>query len=107
MNCKEFERTIPGFINRKIDFPTMRSFADHLNSCADCKEELTIQFLVAEGMQHLEEGDSFDLQKELKSRMDEAHAAMKLQVRLKKSGMALELAGMAIGAFALVWLFLS
>lgn len=107
MNCKEFERTIPGFIHRKIDFPTMREFANHLNGCADCKEELTIQFLVAEGMQHLEEGDSFDLQKELKSRMDEAQAAMRLQGRLKRSGAVLELAGMVIAVFAVLWLFLS
>ena len=35
-----------------------------MQECPGCKEELVIQFLVTEGMQRLEDGDAFDLQRE-------------------------------------------
>lgn len=53
--CKEFEKLIPGFIGRKLDFPTLKRFYEHWERCGECREELSIQFLVAEGMQRLEE----------------------------------------------------
>ena len=105
MNCKEFERIIPSFIHREIDYPKLKEFSEHMKGCADCREELTIQFLVSEGMQHLEEGDSFDLQKELKERMEEARHAMKRQKKLSGLGTVFELLGIGISVGALVWLF--
>lgn len=105
MNCKEFERSIPAFIHRKIEFPKLKEFSEHLQCCEDCKEELTIQFLVSEGMQHLEEGDSFDLQKELRNRMEEARYAMKRQKKLSGIGNAFEILGIVGILGALVWLF--
>ena len=43
-----------------------------MRECPGCKEELVIQFLVTEGMQRLEDGDAFDLQRELELRLAEA-----------------------------------
>ena len=43
-----------------------------MQECPGCKEELVIQFLVTEGMQRLEDGDAFDLQRELEIRLTEA-----------------------------------
>ena len=65
MNCKEFEKNIPEFIAGKLDFLTLQEFGEHMQECPGCKEELVIQFLVTEGMQRLEDGDAFDLQREL------------------------------------------
>ena len=50
MDCKSFERLIPDFIAQKMDYPTLKSFLGHMGQCADCREELEIQFLVSEGI---------------------------------------------------------
>ena len=80
MECREFERLIPGFLKGELDYPTLKQFLAHRESCSECREELDIQFLVAEGMQHLEEGNAFDLQSELEQRLEEKGYQVKLQV---------------------------
>lgn len=72
MECKEYEKRIPGFIKRKLDYVTLKAFTEHLKSCSKCREELTIQFLIDEGLLRLEEGSAFDLNYELRMRMQEA-----------------------------------
>lgn len=90
MDCKEFERLIPSFIERKMDFWVLKRFSEHMEHCPDCKEELVIQFLVTEGMQRLEDGDAFDLQKELEVRLLEAKRKMKFHMAFMKTGAVLE-----------------
>ena len=70
MNCKEFESHIPAFIDKTLDFKTMKEFREHYESCSECREELSIQFLVSVGVQHLDnDDDNFDLNSELKKRL--------------------------------------
>ncbi len=72
MECKEFEKRIPDFIGRRLDYVGLKNFMSHMDSCSQCKEELTIQFLMEEGLVRLEEGSAFDLKYELRVRMEEA-----------------------------------
>jgi len=72
VTCREYEKMIPDFIQKKMTYLTMKEFLRHTNSCESCKEELVIQFLIAEGMASLEDGDVFDLQTELDERIAEA-----------------------------------
>ncbi len=87
MNCKEFEHLIPKFLDKTMDFRTMREFHAHMDSCSACREELSIQFLVREGLKHLEDDGAFDLQQELENRLAEnrrkldRHAGMMLAKR--------------------------
>ena len=90
MNCKEFEKNIPDFISGKLDFLALQEFGEHMEKCPGCKEELVIQFLVTEGMQRLEDGDAFDLQKELEVRLLEAKRKMKFHMAFMKMGAVLE-----------------
>ena len=90
MNCKEFEKNIPDFISGKLVFLTLQEFGEHMEKCPGCKEELVIQFLVTEGMQRLEDGDAFDLQKELEVRLLEAKRKMKFHMAFMKMGAVLE-----------------
>lgn len=70
MNCREFESYIPAFIDKKLDFKTMEEFREHYETCSECREELSIQFLVSVGIRHLDnDDDDFDLDSELKKRM--------------------------------------
>ncbi|MGN1147177.1 MAG: zf-HC2 domain-containing protein [Lachnospiraceae bacterium] len=92
MDCKEFEKMIPAFLANTMDYRELKRFMEHVDNCPDCKEELTIQVLVSEGMVRLEEGSAFDLQKELDRRMQEAEKQMRMHNMLKVAGITLELA---------------
>lgn len=91
MDCKEFEKWIPVFLSRKMDFLTMEKFARHMEECPGCSEELEIQFLVVEGMVRLEEGDAFDLQRELKSQLGDARRKVKFHRAFLRLGVVLEI----------------
>ena len=77
MECREFEKTIPQYLRKTLDYETMEAFWEHMDRCDSCKEELSIQFLVLEGMKHLENGDSFDLDAEFRSRLEMSRRANK------------------------------
>lgn len=97
MDCKEFEKKIPAFVANALDYRELKQFLAHVESCAECKEELTIQVLISEGMARLEEGSAFDLQKELKRRMQEAEKHIWLHRMFRYIGIT-----MAAAAFAAV-----
>lgn len=79
MDCKEVIKMIPDFLNHKLNSRELRDFLDHIEECKECKEELSIQFLVQEGMARLEEGKTFDLQKEFDWMMEDARRRMKIR----------------------------
>jgi hypothetical protein len=106
MTCKEFERLIPDFLERKLTFRTLKEFGEHMNSCSECNEELAIQFLVTEGMQRLEEGDAFDLQSELDERLEEARKRVKFHSVFLYIGAGLETVGIALIVAFIVWMLL-
>ena len=70
LNCKQTEKLINHFIGDNMENRTKWQFLDHVESCPLCKEELSIQFLVTKGMQRLENGDTFDLNRELRSKIN-------------------------------------
>lgn len=94
MDCKEFEKLIPDFLARKLDFLTLEKFAKHMEECPGCSEELEIQFLVAEGMLRLEEGDAFDLQSELETQLGEAKRKVRFHTAFLRLGVFLEIVAM-------------
>lgn len=101
MDCKEFEKKIPAFVANALDYRELKQFLAHVERCAECREELTIQVLISEGMARLEEGSAFDLQKELKRRMQEAEKHIRLHRMFGYIGMT-----MAAAAFAAVLLLI-
>lgn len=106
MDCKEFERLIPGFIEQKLDYPSLKCFIEHMEQCPDCKEELTIQFLVTEGTQRLEDGGAFDLQKELNQRLEESKRKLKIHGRFMKLGIVMEVIAACLLVGIIVWILL-
>lgn len=99
MNCKEFEKLIPGFIEDRLDYSSMKRFSEHMEKCDNCKEELVIQLLVTEGVQRLEDGRAFDLQKELDRRMNRIKRKIRIHGNMIRMGIAMEIAavGLLIG----------
>lgn len=106
MNCKEFEKNIPGFIEGKLNYTDLKEFVDHRARCAACREELDIQFLVMEGMHHLENGDNFDLQRELDRRLSEELKRLERHRRVLSIWVFLGIVITVAMIIILLWVFL-
>lgn len=65
MDCKQIQRLIPAFLRDELKGRELMRFLRHMDACEECKEELTIQYLSSEGISRLEEGKTFDLDREL------------------------------------------
>lgn len=104
MDCKEFEKKIPDFIDRRLDYLTLKRFSEHMDRCENCKEELVIQLMVTEGIQRLEDGSAFDLQAELEQRLSDARRSLKLHGRLLRFGVSLEILAVLLAAGIIVWI---
>lgn len=73
MECKNAERQITPFLDGKLDTIETKKFVEHIRSCESCMEELSIHFLIKEGMQRLEEGSAFDLNSELEEELETSY----------------------------------
>ena len=106
MDCKEFEKWIPDFISDKMNYATMKGFCRHMEYCEDCREELNIQFLVSESLQHLEDGRAFDLQRELNHRLEQSRRSVRLQDTFMRIGIILEIVAVGLLAGCILWILL-
>lgn len=104
MNCKETQKYIMDFLKDDLKDEVTEAFLDHVSDCKECMEELTIQYLVTEGLQRLETGSAFDAQKELRQKIQDTIVKRRLQKRIRISlfaiGMSLALVFVAVIA---VW----
>ncbi len=106
MDCREFERMIPDFIAKRLDYPALKRFCAHMEHCGECREELSIQFLVAEGIQRLEDGRAFDFQKELDMRLEESRKKVRFHTGMMRLGLMMEIAAVGLLAGIIVWILL-
>lgn len=90
MNCKEFEKSVPDFVNKKMNFVKTKQFIEHLNTCPVCKEELNIQYLIDEGLVRLEDGLTFDLQKEISELIKESEKKVRFHEKHLRFGRIIE-----------------
>ncbi len=96
------EKLIPQFLDDDLDNQDLANFLDHIDNCPECKEELTIQFLVRVGMQRLEDGNTFNLVKELERELAEAKKKMHRRKTLVLISYILEIAVAALFALCLL-----
>lgn len=92
MKCKEAEKEIPSFLNDELDGKDLAEFVDHIEDCPECMEELSIQFLVAEGLEQLEQGNNFNLQKALTWKLEDADDKIRMNRILRHTLLVLEAA---------------
>ena len=101
MNCKEADKLIPLFLEDDLDNRELSEFLSHVESCADCKEELTIQFLVQVGMKRLEDGNTFNLRNELDALLVDANKRLTARKYLVISSYLLHAVVLVLGGTAL------
>lgn len=92
MNCKETEKMIPLFLQDALEGKNLEQFVEHIGKCPECKEELSIQFLVAEGMERLEAGNNFNLQNALTEKLSVADSRIRIHRGLQHTLICLETA---------------
>ena len=78
LQCNRATKMIPSFIADELSFRELEQFMEHIDECESCKEELSIQFLVEVGLNSLEAGNTFDLQEELNTALEEARKKVKI-----------------------------
>lgn len=105
MNCKDTEKMIPAFLHDDLTSKELKEFIDHIDSCQECTEELSIQFLVVEGLERLESGSNFNLQNALAGKMTGARQDVNFNHKLKLTLFWLEAAVVCAILISLVILF--
>jgi hypothetical protein len=91
MNCKDAEKMISPFLEDDLDNRDLAEFLNHMDKCPECREELTIQFLVLVGMKRLEDGNTFNLKQELDNMLRDARKKLRVRKYLKAMSLLLEL----------------
>ena len=105
MDCKETEKKIPSFLQEELCGSSLEEFMEHIENCPECEEELTIQLLVTEGLEHLEEGNNFNLQDELLMKLAGAEHRIRVHRALLYTLFCLEAAVAAAIIIALCVVF--
>lgn len=84
MDCKETQRCIPLFLKDELEGTAQEAeFVEHVRSCSECMEELTIEYLLSEGINRLENADEIDVQKELEEMLNYAMLHVRRRKQLK------------------------
>lgn len=83
MDCKETQHCIQLFLKDELEDDTAQKFVEHVRSCNECMEELTIEYLLSEGMSRLENADDIDVQKELEEMLNRTMVRVKRKKQLK------------------------
>ena len=102
IDCKQMEKLIPQFLDDDLDNQDLSVFLDHIDNCPECKEELTIQFLVRVGMQRLEDGNTFNLVQELERELADAKRKMHRRKTLVLISYVLEISVAALFALCIL-----
>ncbi len=103
MDCNKIQRRIPDFLNEELKTRELVRFLQHMDTCEECKEELTIQYLSSEGISRLEEGKTFDLDRELNEYIHQMEKGIKRRRNLVLGYIAFEVA--AIALIALIYIY--
>ena len=100
MDCKEFNSLIQDFLNDRLSEMKLSEFLSHIEECEDCRDELRIPYLIYEGLARLEEGATFDVDKDLSDYMQLQRKRLSSREGIKLTAIASEI--ITTAAFVIV-----
>lgn len=106
LQCLQATKMIPAFIADDLSYEELERFMEHIEECENCREELSIQFLVEVGLNSLEAGNTFDLQQELNIALEEVEKRVQVYRFFRQSVFVLGCIGIAAALLAVVFLVL-
>lgn len=77
LDCKSIEKMIPIYLDNRLEAYRMLALLNHVKCCPECKEELTIQYMVSEGLNRAEEENNYNLLEGLELRIKESYKQIK------------------------------
>lgn len=104
LQCIQATKMIPAFIGNELSYRELEQFMEHIEECESCFEELSIQLLVEVGLNSLEAGNTFDLQEELNTTLEEAEKKVQIYRFLRQSIFVLGCIGIASALLVFVLL---
>lgn len=76
-DCKKIEKMIPKYLTNKLTTYEMLPFLEHVKNCPECREEVTIQYMVTEGLSRAEIDNDYDLLAGFNARINESYKQIK------------------------------
>lgn len=101
MDCINYRMNMLPYLKHELSIKKTRKLLSHVAECAECREELKVQFLVMEGMKRLEYGKTFHLEEDFEKSLKASSREYNMRDILQKL-----LLGILYGGCALVVLFL-
>lgn len=77
VDCKKIEKMIPLYLDDKLKAYETLALLEHLKICPECKEELTIQYMVSEGLNRAEIENDYNLLEGLSEKIAESYKKIK------------------------------
>lgn len=77
INCKVIEKKIPAYLSGNLSVKETKAFIKHVQECKDCKDELTIQYMVSEGLSKAESDNEYNLLKGLEQKLSGSRQMIK------------------------------
>lgn len=77
-DCRTSEQCMNAFINNELTDYELYCFLNHVIKCASCYEELETSYLLSEALSRLEEGETIDLENELKQKVKNSRKALRI-----------------------------
>lgn len=78
MTCMEAEKMVIPYINDELTPRELEEFVDHMQNCANCREELEIHYMVDVGLKKLDDEDgTFDIVGDLNRKKEESEGILR------------------------------
>lgn len=106
MDCKEFTHLTPAWLKEELTGKKAYEFLEHMESCSECREELHIQFLVLEGTARLFNASGFNLDEELKIKVENYQKKLKHNHRMNMIIYVMEAIAFVAIIFILILVFI-
>lgn len=104
-DCFFVNDNIDKFIEGDMESQETLAFIDHVKQCDKCKEELSIRFLVSEGLNKIDKAESFNLNNELKNLIDRNKDRATGKIYMSRFFMVFFIALAIVGGYFLSTLF--
>lgn len=105
-NCKKFERWIPLYLSDKLSQDETLELIEHVKNCPNCKEELTIQHMVAVGLNDLDQIISINVDEELEAEKKSILASLRKKDRAERTFLGILFINVSAFFMALMMLIL-
>lgn len=105
MRCGDCERLMEPYLRDELPVDQLEVFLDHVDHCADCREELEIVYMLHEGLHQLQQDEesSFDMTGMLERRLEASRQKVKKTGIFRQVITCLGGAGLLILLMAIIW----